>query len=114
MASNIYTVTLWQASPTVGGPTVPGPAVPSGYVWVIRDVALAPPAGTDYLPTSSPGSLKVNGIPIAETPAYGTLSGLTYRWNDVRQVVTVSDAWEFVSSSQGWQLRVGGYQLTAP
>lgn len=112
--ANVYTQTLWQASPTVGGPSVPGPAVPAGFVWVIRDVTLVPPPGSGYFPESAPGQLQVNGIPVAATPLYGTLSGVTYRFEDLRQVVTVSDAWELVSSSQGWKLRVGGYQLTAP
>lgn len=114
MASNIYTQTLWQMAPTVSAGATPGPAVPVGYLWVIRDVALVAPGSADGFTATSSGSLEVNGIAIAATPATGTHTGFLFRWEELRQVVTVSDVWSFVSAAVGWKLRIGGYQLTAP
>lgn len=114
MATNIYTQTLWQVSPTVSAGSTPGPAVPAGYLWVVRDISLVSPGTADGFAGTATGTLSVNGIAIAATPIVGTLAGTLFRWEDLRQVVSVSDAWGFSSAASGWAIRVGGYQLTAP
>lgn len=114
MASNIYTQTLWQLGPTTVGGSVLGPAVPSGFLWVIRDIVLVSPGPDGIIASTPPGSLYVNTIPVAATPRQGTLQASVFRYEDLRQVITVNDSWGFTGPDAGWQLRVCGYQLSAP
>lgn len=114
MASTIYTQTLWQHGPTTGGGSVLGPGVPAGFLWVIRDVVLVSPGTSGTIVSTPAATLYVNTIPVAATPTQGTLQGSVFRYEDLRQVVSVADTWGFTGPAAGWQLRVGGYQLSAP
>lgn len=114
MASNVYTVTLWQITSSGPGYPMTAPPVPAGFVWVIRDVVLVAPKVPGVMSALGQAKLEVNGIPVVSSPPWGTLELSVYRWEDLRQPVLASDALTFVAVEGGWQLRVAGYQLTTP
>lgn len=113
MPTSAYTLELWALFNATGPYPIIGPSPPAGFIWVVRDVVFQFPLGSGYWPIEGHATLSIGGFPIAGTPIGRSFANRVFRYGDLRQTVGQDDIMEFTAASDGWNMRVAGYQLTA-
>lgn len=113
MPTSAYTLELWALSNATGPYPIIGPSPPAGFIWVVRDVTFQFPLGSGYWPIEGEATLSISGFPIAATPPGRSFANRVFGYRELRQTVGTDDLLEFTAGSDGWTMRVTGYQLTA-
>lgn len=108
-----YSTVLWELSPGYGppGPILSNP-VPAGFVWVVRWVSAINEFSSQSLGVQQM-MFQVDGYTTWATPRNGSRCQIPYESGDVRWVAEPGSFLSITSNSNGWRVRVSGYQIVA-
>lgn len=82
-------------------------------MWILRDISVENVDGHTLGIGVNAWALRIDDIPIVNTPYGQSYTGIPYRWTDIR--IAVVSGQELVASStdQYWGWWITGYQLSA-